>query len=114
MIGQLVVDRAMKRRDQLTPLRFARGIECELVRQLIPVPRGKPDRRVTPEMAADLVRHLEDHELVGPGRKAALATKLGQLARNRHQRVCGRLMSKVIEFRTADAQYVAAATNLAA
>jgi hypothetical protein len=59
---------------------------------------------VAPEVPPDLGRHLEDDELVRPGREPAVAAELPELARDGDQRVGSGLMSQVIQLRTGNPQ----------
>src|ERR1700728_2666990 len=65
-------------------------------------------------MPADLRRHLEDHELVGPGGGAALSTAVIELAGDRHQRGRRGLMCKLIELGASEPQSEATPIHLGA
>src|SRR6516165_7869215 len=85
--GQLGVHRAAQRGEQVPPLGLPRGLETEPVRQLVPVLGVQWHARVLPEVPPDLVRHLEDDELVRPGGEPAFAPELPKLASDGNQRV---------------------------
>src|SRR5215470_2181518 len=102
--GQLGVHGAAQRGEQVPPLGFPRGLETEPVRQLVPVLGVQWHARVLPEVPADLVRHLEDDELVRPGGEPAFAPELPELAGDGHQRVRRGLVGQVLKLRTGDPQ----------
>jgi hypothetical protein len=66
-----------------------------------------------PKVTAQFGRHFEDHELVGPRRKAALTSKLVDPAGNEQHRVGSSLMSQIIHLRTGDLSACVAASDLA-
>jgi hypothetical protein len=95
-LGEGVVDPAPDRRQQLLPLRFLLGRRRAVVeegpalgleRNLAPLPRA----------TSQLRRRLEQSELVGPGREAALAAEVVEFPEHRHQRVVGALERDVVE-----------------
>src|SRR5215211_3222306 len=49
-----------------------------------------------PGTSAHRARRLEQRKLVGPGREAALAPELSELAQHRHKRVVGALLREVV------------------
>jgi len=63
-------------------------------------------------MPPDLGRHLQHDTLVRPGREAALAPELPDLAGDRQQRVGGRLVGQIVKFRSGDRQPRAAPGQL--
>src|SRR5579859_6406685 len=71
--GQFGVHSAAQRGEQVPPLGLPRGLETEPVRQPFPVLGVQRHARVSPEVPPDLVRNLEDDELVRPGGEPALA-----------------------------------------
>ena len=68
--------------------------------------------RTTPEVPSDFGRHLEDDELVGPGREPALSPEVPELRGDGHQRIRRRLVGQVLEFRAGDPQPRAAPPGL--
>jgi hypothetical protein len=102
--GQLFIDGPVQRAEQVPPFGLARGVEAEPVRQPVPVLGVERDGRVAPEVPPDLGRHLEDDELIGPGREPALSPELPELAGNRDQRIGRRLMGQVIKLGAGDPQ----------
>ena len=78
VVGELVVDGPVERGDNITQLGDRARIQSEAVRQPVPVLGVHGHRRLLPEVAADLGRHLEDGELAGPGGEPALARGTGR------------------------------------
>ena len=110
--GQPFIYGPVDRAEQIPPLGLAGGVEAEPVRQPIPVLGVQRDGRVPPEMPPDLGRHLEDDELIGPGREPALSTELPELAGNGNQRIGRRLIGEVIKLGAGDPQPRAAPPDL--
>src|SRR3954452_4825606 len=104
---------AAQRREEVMPLGAPFGIEAEAIRQPMPGLVADRYRRRAPQVPADLLGDLEDHEPGRPRGEAALAAELPHLADHRRQRVVGRLMSEVIELRAADAEISSPAADLA-
>jgi hypothetical protein len=77
--GQLRIDRPAQRGQQLPQLGLVRGVETEPGRQPVPVLGIPRHGRVAPKVPPDLGRHLQDDELVRPGREPALAAELPNL-----------------------------------
>ena len=55
-----------------------------------------------PRVAGHLGRHLEDHELVRPGREPAVPSELIESAEDVHERVVRRLVGEIVELRPGD------------
>jgi hypothetical protein len=55
-----------------------------------------------PGVTGHLARHLEDHELVRPGREAAASAELVELVEETDERVIGRLLGEVVQLGPAD------------
>jgi len=65
-------------------------------------------------MAADLRRHLQNHEPIGPGRKPTLPAKRRQLRRDRDNSVGGGLIGEIVHFRARDPQRTSTTAQLVA
>ena len=102
--GQLGVARAAQRGEQVPPLGLSRGVETEPVRQLVPVLGVQWHTRVLPEVPPDLVRDLEDDELVRPCGEPAFAPELAELAGDGNQGVRRGLLGQVFQLGTGDPQ----------
>ena len=102
--GEHLIHCPPQRAEQIAPLGLPRGVETKVAWQPVPVLSVQWHIRVAPEVAPELGRHLEDDELIRPGREPALTAELPELARDGHQRVGSGLMSQVIQLRTGDPQ----------
>src|SRR5262249_59692302 len=101
-----------RRGTQLPPFGLLSGVKAEAARQPIPVLGIERDARVPPEMPPDLGRHLEDDELIRPGREPALPPELAKLAGNREQRISRCLVGQIIQLRPGQPQPRAAPGDL--
>ncbi len=108
MVRQILVHSPVQGVEQLPPLGLPGGVQPEAVCQPIPVLGAQGHRGMAPEVAPDLGRHLEDHELVGPGREPALAPELADFVSYGHQGVGRGLVGQVIELCSGHPQVAAA------
>src|SRR5262249_44861620 len=97
---------------QVPPFGLLRRVKAKPARQPVPSLRIERDARVTPEVPPDLGRHLEDDELICPGREPALTPELPKLAGDGDQRVAGRLIHQTIKRRPGELHPRAAPPDL--
>jgi hypothetical protein len=95
-------------------LGFLPGAEAEAVGHAVPRLGIELDAGGAPEMAADLVRDLEDRELRRPGGEEALAAEAVELGEDRHERVVRRLVGEIVELGATEREPGSAPGDLAA
>jgi hypothetical protein len=113
-IRQFNVNGFLQCANEISPLRLSGGVESKTVGQSLPVLGIECHTLGAPEVSPDFRRQLENGELACPGRKAALASELLDLARNGEEGVTGGLIDEIIEFRSGDPNSIAAPTRFAA
>jgi hypothetical protein len=107
-------DRGAERGEQLVGLGLLPGAKAEAVGHAVPRLGIEVDAGGAPEMAANLVRDLDDRELRRPGGEEAFAAKAVELCEDRDERVVRRLVGEIVELGAAEREPRAAPGDLAA